>query len=174
MVAPLRTYRSLQTIICHSQRLGKSTLWQPADRRVLQPVRSFVSTPKIEDVPRRGSRFFQRALTFSRYSGYFLLSSVFGVLAIGTGIFIHDAFTYTDKHVDRVPINPLSLSPEKGGPNNLPVLNVLVDDDDDDEHRKLAKKPRLVIVGGGWGVSLVSYKSARTFDVKPLCRPLLS
>jgi NADH dehydrogenase len=84
-----------------------------------------------------------------------LLSSAFGVLAIGTGIFVHDALTYSYKHADRVPINPLALHPENGGPNNLPVVKALVDDDDDEENRKLAKKPRLVIVGGGWGVSFV-------------------
>jgi len=82
-----------------------------------------------------------------------LLSSAFGVLAIGAGIFIHDALTYTDKHVDRVPINPLALHPENGGPKNLPVVKALVDDDDDEENKKLAEKPRLVIIGGGWGVS---------------------
>jgi NADH dehydrogenase len=80
-----------------------------------------------------------------------LLSSAFGVLAIGAGIFIHDALTYTDKHVDRVPINPLALKPERGGPKNLPVVKVLVDDDEDEENRKLAEKPKLVIIGGGWG-----------------------
>lgn len=74
-------------------------------------------------------------------------------MAVGAGIFLHDAFTYSDKHVDRVPINPLALHPEKGGPKNLPVVKVLVDDEDDQEHMQMFDKPRLVIVGGGWGVS---------------------
>jgi hypothetical protein len=30
-----------------------------------------------------------------------------------------------------------------------------VDDEEDEENKKLAEKPRLVIVGGGWGVSRV-------------------
>ncbi|KAF8891236.1 nucleotide-binding domain-containing protein [Infundibulicybe gibba] len=93
----------------------------------------------------------QRAKKYARYGGYFCLSSVFGVLAIGAGIFVHDAFTYSDKHVDRVPISPLALHPETGGPKNLPVVRVLIDDDDDEEMKKLAEKPRLVVVGGGWG-----------------------
>lgn len=29
-----------------------------------------------------------------------------------------------------------------------------MDDEADEENRKLSKKPRLVIIGGGWGVSL--------------------
>jgi hypothetical protein len=121
-------------------------------------ARSFSSPPPQDEKspPHRStSPFLRRTATFARYSGYFLLSSAVGILAIGAGIFIHDAFTYTEKHIDRVPTNPLALNPEKGGPKNLPVVKVLVDDDDDEENRKLAEKPKLVIVGGGWGVSLV-------------------
>jgi len=151
MLAPLRTCRSpLQASLRRSRVLSSDRL---DAYRVLQPIRSFTSTPKVGDVQRQRSRAFRRTVTFCRYSGYFLLSSAFGVLAIGAGIFIHDALTYTDKHIDRVPINPLALHPENGGPNNLPVVKALVDDDDDDENRKLAEKPRLIIVGGGWGVS---------------------
>jgi NADH dehydrogenase len=98
--------------------------------------------------------FVTRALKVLKYSGYFLLSSSFGILAIGAGIFIHDAFTYTDKHVHCVPVSPLALHPETGGPKNLPVAKVQVEDEEDEENVKLAEKPRLVIVGGGWGVSL--------------------
>ncbi|KAJ7438507.1 hypothetical protein FB451DRAFT_1448156 [Mycena latifolia] len=56
-----------------------------------------------------------------------------------------------DKHVERVPISPLALHPERGGPKDLPIVRVLVDDEEDEEHKKLATKPRLIIVGGGWG-----------------------
>lgn len=81
------------------------------------------------------------------------MSSVFGLVTIGAGIFVHDAFTYTEKHAERVPRSPLALYPECGGPNNLPIVSLQVDDEDDEEHKKLAGKPKLVIVGGGWGVS---------------------
>jgi hypothetical protein len=151
MFAPLRTCRSpLQATIHRSRGLN-------SEISRFRTVRLFASTPKVGDIPRQRSRTLRRTVTFFRYSGYFLLSSAFGVLAIGAGIFIHDALTYTDKHVDRVPINPLALHPENGGPNNLPVVKALVDDDDDEENRKLAEKPRLVIIGGGWGVSPKSY-----------------
>jgi hypothetical protein len=55
--------------------------------------------------------------------------------------------------VDRVPVSPLALCPKLGGPKNLPVASVGLADEETEENRKLASKPRLVIVGGGWGVS---------------------
>ncbi|KAJ7709580.1 hypothetical protein B0H17DRAFT_915452 [Mycena rosella] len=109
-------------------------------------LRTFASTPK-----RPASNYFKRTLTAARYTGYFCLSATVGVFAIGAGFFVHDAFTYNDKHVERVPVSPLALHPERGGPKNLPVVRVLVDDEEDEEHKKLATKPRLIIVGGGWG-----------------------
>ena len=153
MFAPIRTWRSpLQTTLHHSRRF---TPVNPpvAFRNTLHPVRSFTSTAKVADVARQQ---FRRTWNLCRYTGYFLCSSAFGVVAIGAGIFVHDIYTYTDRHVDRVPCKPQELQAEKGGPNNLPVIKTLVDDDDDDENRELAKKPRLIIVGGGWGVSIVS------------------
>lgn len=118
------------------------------------PRRSFASSvpPLTPPPPARRPRLLRTTLKTAKYSCYFLLSSAFGVVAIGAGIFLHDAFTYTDRHVDRVPINPLALHPEKGGPNNLPVVRVLIDDEDNEENRKISEKPRLIIVGGGWGV----------------------
>ena len=87
-----------------------------------------------------------------RYTGYFCASTVSGFLLLGTGILIHDALTYSDMHVDRVPVSPLALHPETGGPKNLPVVRVQVDDEENEQVKKIAEKPRLVIVGGGWGV----------------------
>ncbi len=107
-------------------------------------------------------RIIRRAKTTAKYGGYLCLSTVFGVLFLGAGIFVHDAFTYTDKHVERVPVSPLALHPERGGPKNLPVAKVLVADEEDEENVKLAHKPKLVIVGGGWGVSAVNYYARRS------------
>ncbi|KAF8643820.1 hypothetical protein AX16_008838 [Volvariella volvacea WC 439] len=92
-----------------------------------------------------------RARKYAKYTGLFCLSSVFGVAALGVGIFIHDAFTYNEKHIDRVPVNPLALHPEKGGPKNLPIVRVFVGDEEDEENKQIAQRPRLVVVGGGWG-----------------------
>jgi NADH:ubiquinone reductase (H+-translocating) len=56
-----------------------------------------------------------------------------------------------------VPVNPLALKPAKGGPKNLPIANYFVDDEESDEMKKLEDKPKLVILGGGWGVSYDFY-----------------
>lgn len=117
-------------------------------------ARGFASEGPSTSYP---SRILRRAKTTAKYGGYVCLSTVFGVLFLGAGIFVHDAFTYTDKHVERVPVSPLALHPERGGPKNLPVAKVLVADEEDEENVKLAHKPKLVIVGGGWGVSVVGY-----------------
>ncbi len=47
-----------------------------------------------------------------------------------SALFIHDAFTYTSKHVDRVPVSPLALHPETGGPKNLSIAKVLMGDEE--------------------------------------------
>src|SRR6266540_851670 len=90
--------------------------------------------------------------TFAKYAGLFCISSAIGIVTLGAGILAHDALTYNEKHIDRVPVNPLALDPKRGGPKNLPIAHVLVDDEEDDETKALLAKPKLVIVGGGWGV----------------------
>ncbi|KAI5124302.1 hypothetical protein M0805_008910 [Coniferiporia weirii] len=106
---------------------------------------------KAKARPAGASSFFARARVAARWTAVVGASSVVGVLLIGATIFAHDAFTYTERHVERVPVNPLALHPETGGPKNLPVAKVLVGDEEDEVNKKLAQKPRLVIVGGGWG-----------------------
>lgn len=96
---------------------------------------------------------FRRLRNAAKWTSIFIGSSVVGVLSLTTAILVHDAFTYQNRHVDRVPVSPLALHPEKGGPKNLPVVRDQVDDTEDEENRLLAQKPRLVIIGGGWGVS---------------------
>ena len=81
------------------------------------------------------------------------ISSVVGVVLIVGIILAHDAFTYSERHADRVPANPLSLHPRTGGKKNLPIIESNLDDEQDETMRSLQDKPRLVIVGGGWGVS---------------------
>ena len=77
-----------------------------------------------------------------------------------TAIFVHDAFTYSDRHLERVPISPLALNPQRGGPKNLPIASVLMSDEEDEFMVGLKDKPRLVILGGGWGAvsTLMSLK----------------
>ncbi|KAJ7047122.1 hypothetical protein C8F04DRAFT_1062771 [Mycena alexandri] len=151
MLAPLRGPQPIRCIrrpnIIWTRSYGLTPKRPGTNKR--QPnvllTRSFASTPKSS------ASYLKRTLTVARWTGFFCLSATVGVLAIGAGFFIHDAFTYNEKHVERVPISPLALHPDTGGPKNLPIVRVLVDDEDDEEHKKLALKPRLVIVGGGWG-----------------------
>ena len=98
------------------------------------------------------SSFFTKAKKTAKWSAILCVSSAAGLFAVGGVIFLHDAFTYSHKHIDRVPVDPLALHPELGGPKNLPVARVLVDDEDNEINKKLNSKPKLVIVGGGWGV----------------------
>jgi hypothetical protein len=102
--------------------------------------------------PIRSFRLLHRTRAVAKFTGYFILSAAFGVLAIGAGIFIHDALTYTDKHIDRVPVSPLALKPECSGPKKLPVVTSQIDDDQDEASRNLSNKPHIVIIGSGWGV----------------------
>lgn len=109
--------------------------------------------------PPSKSDFLSKTKTFAKYGGLFLLSSGIGLVTLGIGILVHDAFSYNDKHVDRVPVNPLALHPERGGPKNLPIARVLVDDEEDDDAKSLSSKPKLVIIGAGWGVCLITFYS---------------
>ncbi|KAF9265635.1 putative NADH dehydrogenase, 64 kd subunit, mitochondrial [Marasmius fiardii PR-910] len=128
-----------------SQRLFQRTLLQLPIAR----ARLYSTEQALNVKPRRN--ILARSLTVAKYTGYVGLSAVFGLFVFGAGILVHDAFTYNERHVERVPVNPLALHPERGGPKHLPLVKVQIDDEEDEEMKKLAEKPRLVVVGGGWG-----------------------
>lgn len=109
--------------------------------------------PPIQPYPKPRRNLLARGKTALKYTAYAGASSIIGLLLLGSAIFLHDAFTYTERHIDRVPVNPLALHPDRGGPKGLPVAKVLVGDEEDEVNKELSSKPRLVIVGGGWGVS---------------------
>lgn len=143
------------TRACNSSRLQLSKhpfsgLRVPCHPRPL--LRTFANSSKetISDAPSTST--FKKAIKVVKWTGFICASGVAGVFVIGGAIFLHDAFTYTSKHIDGVPTNPLALHPENGGPKNLPIAKAQVGDDEDEESRKLGSKPKLVIVGGGWGV----------------------
>ncbi|KAI0707884.1 nucleotide-binding domain-containing protein [Earliella scabrosa] len=110
-------------------------------------ARTYATSPN----PSSLSTVWRRSKTAARYTFLLLGSTVVGCVVLTGAIFLHDAFTYTERHVDRVPVAPRALNPERGGPKNLPVLSTLLSDWEDEENRGLAEKPHLVIVGGGWG-----------------------
>ncbi|KAI0371681.1 nucleotide-binding domain-containing protein [Pilatotrama ljubarskyi] len=101
--------------------------------------------------PPPAAKLVSRWRTFARYTFYLVGSSIVGVGLLTGVIFLHDAFTYRERHIDGVPVSPRALHPERGGPKNLPVLSRLLSDLEDNETRELVHKPHLVIVGGGWG-----------------------
>jgi hypothetical protein len=82
----------------------------------------------------QGSRLSPLRITllFAKYTGFLVGSAAVGVLLVGAGVFIHDAFTYSEKHLDRVPVSPLALNPKLGGPNNLPIVEVALEDEENE------------------------------------------
>lgn len=74
---------------------------------------------------------------------------------MGIGIaafFVYDATTYReDATVQDIHVSELALSPTKGGPKNLPIVQVHIDDDDCEAMKRQKDKPKLVILGAGWG-----------------------
>lgn len=85
---------------------------------------------------------------------------VSSVVVIGLGFLAFDASTYKDRKIrSGIPVDPLVLNPERGGPRGLKIAQRLVDDSDDAFVRDLGavpiekEKQKLVIIGGGWAVS---------------------
>ncbi|KAB5595440.1 NADH dehydrogenase [Ceratobasidium theobromae] len=101
--------------------------------------------------PPRSAVIVRRLVKGLKWSGGMIASTALGIGILTGGLFLHDAFTYSERHVQNVPVNPLALRPETGGPKNLPIASSLVGDEEDEEAKVLSKKPRLIIVGGGWG-----------------------
>jgi NADH dehydrogenase len=77
------------------------------------------------------------------------------VIALGVGIvgfFLYDASTYReDLTFEDIHISDIALNPRRGGPKNLPIIEVALDDEDSPEMEQQKNKPKLVILGGGWG-----------------------
>lgn len=99
-------------------------------------------------LPQRTSRL----LNFGYRAAAFFGSTVV-VLGVGVvGFFLYDASTYkSNTNHDNIAVSQLALNPRRGGPKNLPILEVCIDDDDDEERRRQKDKPKLVVLGGGWG-----------------------
>ncbi|KAF9053069.1 hypothetical protein BJ165DRAFT_1445289 [Panaeolus papilionaceus] len=134
--------------VAFARRQLTTTVVRRSNIRWLATEATSASTPPT---PPPNRPLLQRTKTVAKYTGLLCLSSVFGLALVGTGILVHDAFTYNEQHLDGVPVNPLALNPERGGPKNLPIASVFVDDEEDELSREMSKKPRLVVVGGGWG-----------------------
>ena len=123
----------------------------------LSPLGLRFSTTSPTPTPSDPSQFSRYGRKAAKYTAFACFSTVLGLSVVIGGVLVHDVFTYSDKHVDRVPVSPLALHPELGGPRNLPVASVLVGDEDDGAQVSVTGKPKLVIVGGGWGVRYISF-----------------
>ncbi len=141
-----RPWRNGQTRIAPSLLLA-SKQWQTSPTTTALTLSRSVS---IEAIPRRRSRivrFFLRTLVFSGFVGLTVTAAV-------VAFFIYDATTYrSDPEKVDIPVPELALHPRRGGPKDLPIAEYLIDDEDDPERTSQVDKPRLVILGGGWGVS---------------------
>ncbi|ORY35681.1 putative 64 kDa mitochondrial NADH dehydrogenase [Naematelia encephala] len=136
------------------------------------PNSSTRTTLTSNQIPRR--RFHVRSIPSSAFAHKYpvtticlrlVLSTVVGLSVLTAAILFHDAFTYSERHVDRVPANPLSLHPRTGGKKNLPILEVNLDSEQV-EKQAMKDKPRLVIIGGGWGaVAVIQSLPAEAYNV---------
>ncbi|KAI9835781.1 MAG: hypothetical protein M1837_003665 [Sclerophora amabilis] len=129
-----------------SSRHGLRSQWQPqrqqfCNRLSLRPNSSKTTPP----LPSRISRLFYRSLTFT---GFFVLTAGGFVVLF----FVYDASTYReDLSYQDIPVSEAALTPERGGPKNLPIAACHIDDDDSVEKTQQKDKPKLVVLGSGWG-----------------------
>jgi len=140
--AQTRTLFTKKALPTETRNTARRTWKLAAFRR--PPARQLSGAP----LPQRKSRL----LNFTYRTAAWFGSSV---VVIGTGVvgfFLYDASTYK-VHPDQLDIHvsQLALNPRRGGPKNLPILEVCIDDDDDEERQRQKDKPKLVILGGGWG-----------------------
>ena len=112
-------------------------------------------------VPRRPRFYTRHPFIFSLFVAPIIVTS--SALLIGLGLLGYDASTYSEQHVERVALDLVGLKMEKGGKKGLGIVNALVDDVEGENGT--AGRKRLVIVGGGWGVSSEFLDVGTGFDV---------
>ena len=69
------------------------------------------------------------------------------------GFFIYDATTYPENTWEDVFSPEEVLNPKRGGPENLPIMNVNLDKIGTTDLLETKSKPRLVILGSGWATA---------------------
>ncbi|KAI1642159.1 FAD/NAD(P)-binding domain-containing protein [Daldinia loculata] len=121
---------------------SKAVQWLFPSRRI---VRGISGKP----LPQRRSVI----LNFAYRTAAILGTGIGFLGALLAGFFIYDSTTYKESSVTfgDCRVSEAALSPRRGGPKNLPVVEALLDDDENEEARKRKTKPHLVILGSGWG-----------------------
>lgn len=105
----------------------------------------YISTKELPNHHGPVARFMYRVFA---WTGIFIVFS--GALVVA--FFVYDASTYKEEaQKGDIPVAEAALSPERGGPKNLPIAKVLVDDEDCETMLEQKHKPKLVILGTGWG-----------------------
>lgn len=112
-----------------------------------------------QPVVTRQTSFFRRIFLSDRHPiikwvGRGVLSFVLSIVTLTGGLLLWDATTYRTHNIQNVPVSALALNPKRGGPKNLKIAQMFIGDEEDDQIKALLDKPKLVILGGGWGVSL--------------------
>lgn len=94
-----------------------------------------------------------------------ILASTFGTCLLA--FFIYDSTTYKSSEVpEHINVPRLALSPELGGPENLPILKENLDTYDTELKEELSYKPKLVVLGSGWAsVGLLKSLKSGDYDV---------
>ncbi|SSD61038.1 related to NADH-dehydrogenase (ubiquinone) [Saccharomycodes ludwigii] len=109
--------------------------------------------------------------TIGTITKFFVLSSGVMVSVLGISLvafFLYDATTYKeDSSSASISVPTLALNPNRGGPENLPVLDSTLDALDSELKGELSlNKPKLVILGSGWAsVGLLKTLKPGDYDV---------
>ena len=111
------------------------------------PVATPATPPAPPVLPKARSRVVHYTYRTFAYLGIFVTVSGALVLAF----FAYDASTYGNSDNVDIPVSEYALTPRRGGPKNLPIVEYFVDDDDSDGMRDQKHKPKLVVLGTGWG-----------------------
>lgn len=144
----ITTIKSRPTLIAHSRPFhGGRVLLQENT-----PKREFFSTG------------FGKLIKWSIVTSGVIVSTV-GVSLLG--FFIYDSTTYKECDVPEfIDVPKLALSPEVGGPENLPILRENLDAFDSETKEKLSYRPKLVVLGSGWAsVGLLKSLKRGDYDV---------
>jgi len=152
--APTSVRQLIQT---RSLRLSTRQLAQQAERAPTGPPP--IHPPLNATPPVKPKAFYRRhPYTFACLISPVVIAA--SALVVVGGLLAYDATTYADKHVENVPDEILHFELGRGGKKNLKIADHLVDDNDP-SRRACGGKQRLVIVGGGWGVSQPSQQLAK-------------
>lgn len=109
---------------------------------ILSQLRVYATETNLGKFKKPRGRFIKACLKTLTFFGF--IGAVFGGALVC--FFIYDATTYSEEgDATDIAVSELALSPERGGPKNLPIARVLVDDDESEGRANCKHKPKLVV-----------------------------